>query len=156
MSKARRPYKPQPFESSKARKDTSANIYTSMMLSPAWKDLTANQQILYLHMKQRRYGETNKTRPDPANIDRFTFPKRIWCNLFGLYSANNAAGFYRDRDALIEHGFIIVVKNGQNGCRPSEYQFSDRWKYWTKEHGLDIPPEYMSVSMLHKLIKDKN
>ena len=152
MPSRKKTYRPKSFESTKAGKNTSANIFTTMMLSRAWQDLSASQKTLYLHMKERMYGQTLKTRPDPKDLTLFTFPRNIWCNLFGLYSRGNSSGFFRDRDALIEHGFIICVRNGQNTCKASEYEYSDRWQYWTKERGLDIPPEHMSASMLNKLV----
>ena len=49
-------YTPKNFESSKGRGDVSANIYASMIQSPAWKKLTKAQQSLYLHMKLQYYG----------------------------------------------------------------------------------------------------
>ena len=154
MSRRKTSYRPQPFESMKVAKDTSANIYSSMMLSPACKDLTLGQRSLYLHMKQRMYGQTNRTRPAPDDLSAFTFPREIWSNLFDLYARNNQSGFFRDRDALIKHGFIICAENGQNRCKASVYRYSDRWQLWTPEKGLEIQPYHMSASMLHRLRKD--
>lgn len=156
MSTKKKSYQAKPFESTKPTKNTSANIFTTMMTSEAWKHLTGNQKALYLHMKERMYGQPNKTRPDPNNLAAFTFPKRVWCNLFGLYSSNNQSGFERDRDALIEHGFIICIEIGKNTRKENIYEYSDRWQYWTEEHGLDIPPEHMSASMLNKLANKAN
>ena len=103
MGNRKSAYRPKSFESSRI-KDTSANIYTSMLLSPAWQDLTAAQKTLYLHMKERMYGQTNSTRPMPDRLKRFTFPKRIWCNLFGLYARTNQGGFFWYRASRGDYG----------------------------------------------------
>ena len=44
-----RPYEKKPYESDCAKSDTSANIYMSMLMSPAWMDLTPKQQQLYVY-----------------------------------------------------------------------------------------------------------
>lgn len=58
--KGNRKYQKKDFESTGATSDTSANIYMSMLLAPAWRELTANQQRLYLYCKAQYYGEKRK------------------------------------------------------------------------------------------------
>ena len=112
------------FESMGNSSDVSANLYMSMLLSPAWLDLTANQQRLYLYCKAQYYGDKRKPLDDPIN---FTFNRSKWCSLYKLYSGGNHAGFERDRDALISHGFIRVVENGNLTRTKSVYAFWDMW-----------------------------
>ena len=57
MSRRKPPYQKKPFESNGASNDTSANLYMSMLLSDAWRALTAQQQRLYLYCKAQYYAE---------------------------------------------------------------------------------------------------
>lgn len=76
-----------PIISGYTRKDTSANIYNSMLLSPAFQDLTATGMRLYLYMKARYYTEkktdaliTEYEKLTNQNINksiRFTFNKAV-------------------------------------------------------------------------------
>ena len=88
MSRRKQPYQKKEFESTGASSDTSANVYMSMLLSPAWKDLTANQQRLYLVCKAQYYAEKQKPNSDPLC---FTMNQSKWADLYGLYKRNNAA-----------------------------------------------------------------
>ena len=116
MGKRKR-FVPKDIESAKGVGDTSANIYRSMLLHPACKDLTASQFRLYVYCKSELYGKNRHdldgfpayVREDPAY---FTFNKAKWQKdgLYGLYS--NSGQFYRDIKALIEHGFIDCVQSG--------------------------------------------
>ena len=42
----------------------------------------------------------------------FYLNKHLWCDKYGLYK--NANSFEKDRDLLIEKGFIKCVENGNN------------------------------------------
>ena len=150
-SKRKKPYEKKSFESAGTPSDTSANIYMSMLLSPAWLNLTANQQRLYLYCKAQYYGEKNKHNGD---LLTFTMNRSKWGKLYQLYALTNQAGFYRDRDALIEHGFIRVVVGGSNTRKKTIYAYSDMWQKWGK-CDFSITPQDMSSSMLAKLQKEK-
>ena len=150
-SRKKKPYEKKRFESTGTSSDTSANIYMSMLLSPAWLELTANQQRLYLYCKAQYYAEKNKHNSDPIT---FTMNRSKWCLLYKLYSDTNRDGFYRDRDALIERGFIRVVVGGQNTRTKTIYAFWDMWQKWGRSDFI-VSPQDMSSSMLRKLQKDK-
>lgn len=146
MSRRKQPYQKKAFESTGASSDTSANVYMSMLLSPAWKDLTANQQRLYLVCKAQYYAEKQKINGDPLC---FTMNQSKWADLYGLYKRNNAASFIRDMTALIEHGFVSCVECGAISRSKSIYRFSSKWQKWGAAD-FEILPSEMTVSMLRK------
>ena len=59
MSRRKR-FIPKDIESAKGVGDTSANIYRSMLLHPACKDLTASQFRLYVYCKSDMYGKIRR------------------------------------------------------------------------------------------------
>lgn len=151
MSRRRTPYQKKLFESSGAASDISANLYMSMLLSPAWRDLTAQQQRLYIYCKLQYYGEKNK--PIENDPNSFTMNQAKWCGAYNLYDNSNRRGFYRDMSALIEHGFISCVASGANTRTKSIYRFSAMWQKWATPD-FEIAPADMTVGMIRK--RDKN
>ena len=146
MSKRKTPYQKKPFESSGASNDVSANLYMSMLLSDAWRTLTARQQRLYLYCKAQYYAEKQKPSGDPLS---FTMNQAKWCGLYGLYEKSNAKGFYRDMAALIETGFVTCVECGAATRTKSIYRFSSMWqKFGTPD--FEIAPAGMTLSMRRK------
>ena len=75
MSKRAQPYLKKPFESDGRSSDVSANIYFSMLTSPAWLDLTSNQKNLYVICKMQLYAEKHK--PD-GDRSLFTLNQAKW------------------------------------------------------------------------------
>lgn len=135
MSRRKSPYKPKPFESTGVKNDTSANVYRSMLESPAYKALTKNQRLLYVYMKSRYYGarKPGKDFPDIEELqgeELFYFNRKLAVE-FALYSKANERQFYRDVAALEEHGFIRTVSNGRETKSRSVYSFSDEWQTWS-------------------------
>lgn len=127
MSRKRRTeYRKRAFESTGESSDTSANLYGSMLTSPAFLSLTAQQKALYLYCKAQYYGA--KSRPDKDNRELFYMNQYMWSERYKLYDKSNAKGFYRDRDALIEKGFIVCVEDGQATRTKSVYAFSSMWQ----------------------------
>lgn len=101
------------LKSGKPQKDTSANIYESMLLSSAWQDLTTRQQLLYVYCKAQYYGEKNyQLKGKIDNPEIFTMNQFKWCKKYKLYSLGNSKQFYKDMEGLIEHGFIKCLKCG--------------------------------------------
>lgn len=117
-------YVPKNFES--VRSDVSASIYCSMIQSKAWENLTNNARVLYLYMKLQYYGQ--KTIADREQ-ECFYFNKAMWKTTYKLYSNQNQ--FYKDRDLLIENGFIEIEQHGKNTRTKIVYRFSDRWQQIT-------------------------
>lgn len=127
MSSRKKPYQKKSFESTGASNDTSANVYMSMLLSDAWRALTAQQQRLYLYCKAQYYAEKRKPNGDGL---AFTMNRTKWADLYGLYERSNAKGFARDMSALIELGFISCTECGAITRTKSIYRFSDMWKWY--------------------------
>lgn len=147
MAKRKTPYQKKPFESDGSRSDISANIYLSMVLSEAWRALTAQQHRLYVYCKMQYYGE--KSKPVPDDPLTFTMNQSKWMKEYDLYKEGNKAGFYRDMGALISHGFISCVSRGGNGTFKTIYRFSSRWqKYGTPD--FEIPQSEMTTALYRK------
>ena len=102
-------------------------ICDDMQDSDAWHRLTLRQQGLYLFLKKKYKG----TNADDIHItDK---DKRI------IKLSDNT--LYKDIDALIDYGFIKLVKHGKVVHKPNVYGFSAIWR----EYGTDkffIHPSY--------------
>ena len=125
MARRKTQYQKKPFESDGNGSDVSANIYMSMLMSPAYRALTPRQQQLYTYCKVQYYAE--KKKPDDNQL-RFTMNRSKYVTLYGLYDDNNRAAFYRDMDALIAHGFVKCVNSGKNTRTKTIYEFSSMWQ----------------------------
>ena len=131
MGKGRK-YTPKECESSKhGGADKFAGIYMSMVDSQAWSELTANQRVLYVYFKLQIHDKYLKSEYGDL---AFTFNRGKWRDKYGLYRDGNQQGFYRDRDALIEKGFVDCVKCGQRTKEKSVYRLSDRWQHYGLSH----------------------
>ena len=126
-------YKPKPFESTGSSKDTSANIYESMLTHPAFLALTKNQRLLYVCCKAQYYGKRKPGRDHPEimelQAENLFYFSRHDAMKYGLTKGNSNAEFYKDMAALEQGGFIETVVSGRATKSKSVYRFSDRW--WT-------------------------
>ena len=145
-------YVPKDFETDGSSSDTSANIYHSMIQSEAFRKLTKNQRLLYLYMKSQYYGVAKHKHPSEKQ-DMFYFNKHLWCEVYGLYT--NAKSFEKDRDALIEKGFIKVKDCGYNTKTKAVYQFSLQWRLYGTS-AFCVSASDMSLSMLRKQRNETN
>ena len=149
----KQPYEKKRFESTGESNDTSANIYISMLMSKAWKELSAKQHELYLYCKAQYYAE--KKKPIKGNALSFTMNQAKWHGLYGLYNSSNFKAFYKDMSALIEYGFIRCLFCGSTTRTKSIYEFSNKWqKYGTPE--FEILPSEMTNAMSKKYTAGKN
>lgn len=151
-------YIPKPFESTiGSKRDTSANIYMSMLKSDAFMSLTSSQKVLYLYCKSQQYGTSTSERAKFELIDKleyFTFSEHKWREQFKLYSKANRNKFYKDMNKLIEVGLIDCVHSGQSSRTKNIYKLSSRWlKYGTKD--FEIPESVKSAAYRHQEAKDK-
>lgn len=121
--------------------DTTANICYSMLVSPAFKDLTARQRILYVYAKTQYFGAKSRPKSDFPDIEEykrdngrkyFYLNHFLMSDVFGLYPKSNTRDLYVDIKALIEHGFIEQVSNGKINQKRSIYTYCDKWKEWKK------------------------
>lgn len=140
-------YEKKSFESMGNSSDTSANIYESMMTSPAWLSLKARPQILYVTCKSQYYSE--KKKPNGNNL-QFTMNKHKWCNKYKLYSNANSQAFYNDMAELIEKGFIICIECGAITRTKSIYQLCDGWRLYGTEKFSPPPFSSYTLGMLNK------
>ncbi len=113
---------------------TSANVYGSMLESPAFKDLSKNQRFLYIYMKKQYYG-TRKPGQDFPDMEQLQGDDLFYFNLalaekYGLYSRSNDRQFYADIRAVEQHGFIKTVSSGRATKSRSIYKFTGDWKEW--------------------------
>ena len=106
--------------------DTFARLFESRTLSAAWIDLSASAKVLFMTCQQQVYAQRPK--PNPANYQQFYMNQSLWMRKYHLYTGANKRGFYRDMTALIEHGFIVCIKNGASTRTKSVYEFSEAWK----------------------------
>lgn len=135
----KKPYIPKSFEATGINGDVSANIFRSMMESPAWKDLTGNQKALYLTCKLQLYGVPRKKKPDPEDETTFFMNKFLWADTYQLYDRENGKGFRRDMNALIAHGFLVCVERGEVTRTKNVYKFSSMWrKYGQPDFSIPI------------------
>ena len=100
-------------------------ITDSMMDSLAWQSLEPSQMGLYLLFK-RKYTK-NKSSDDNKNDISFPFSEYSKIKTY-----SNKRTFWRDLDALIEKGFIIIVSPQKFQRKPNIYGFSDNWKNYGK------------------------
>ncbi len=134
MRKSR--YIPKRFESAGTNKDTSANIYESMLLSDAWKDLTDKARYVYLCCKAQYYGK-RKPAKDFPEMEQFQsemcfyFSKKDFVK-YAICTQGNEGRTYKHIDSLIQHGFIECISNGQAHKKKSIYKFSHKWQTWKK------------------------
>lgn len=142
MPRRKTKYKPKSFESigqkfkdenNTIRTDTTANIYESMLLSPAFQDLKHRQRNLYVVCKAQYYGH-RKPKQDNPDVEQLQNDCLFYLNWYevmkyGIYTKTMKKEFYGDLKALEQHGFIdIVVRGGKNGKTKSIYKYSDKWK----------------------------
>lgn len=134
MGRRKDRYVPKSFESSiNSKNDIFASIYLSMIKSDKWKNLSKNQQLLYVYCKFQYYGEKNCPKPMVKKLTEeeyalcFTMNKSKWCKAYNLYKEGNQAMFYKDMDALISNGFIELVECGKTSRTKNIYKFSNKW-----------------------------
>ena len=134
MGRRKGKYVPQLFESTGVSHDTSANIYGSMLESPAFKDLSKNQRLLYIYMKKQYYG-TKKPGKDYPDMPELQGNELFYFNMaravkYGLYSRSNDRQFYHDISEIEHHGFIKTISSGKATKSKSIYKFIGEWKQW--------------------------
>ena len=117
--------------------ETSANIFESMLRSPAFMGLTDKQRCLYLVCKAQHYGKRKPSKDYGKEVfdDQCFYLNWESVQHYGLYKQH--AHFYRDMSALIQAGFITRVSSGAGKREKSVYRYSSKWweswgEYWKK------------------------
>ena len=106
--------------------DTSANLFHSMLISEAFKNLTNRQKVTYLYMKDLYYNVPTAKHPNGDKM-YFYFNRHIWKDLYGTHT--NGERVRSDIDALIKNGFIEEVENNKNLRQKNVYKYSDKWQH---------------------------
>lgn len=135
----------EPFECSPYESKAYVRIFLDMVNSPAFKDLSYKQQLLYFYMKIQ-FGQKDSKKPNGKHL-QFYFNRGLYKNTLELYS--NDGQFRKDRDALIKHGFIICIDDGSLTRSKTIYQFSDKWQLFDKEN-FQIETKHKTLSLLRK------
>ena len=137
MAAKKNRYIPKAFESSKGKGDTSANIYITMLVSAAWNDLNSSAKVLYVCMKSQYYGAGQAKEKSSVtgetvvyDDDCFFFNRSLAREKFNMKNPTQLA---KDIKALVDHGFIQVVKNGYATKTKSIYRLSADWQQWEKK-----------------------
>lgn len=117
-----------------SRPDVSARIFESMLVSPAFRSLTARQKVLYLYCKAQHYGKKKPSK----DYDAEQYPQTqqdicFYFNLalaveYGLYAKTSRNEFYSDIKRLREVGLIETVISGKATKTKSVYRFSSKWR----------------------------
>lgn len=144
-SNSKSKYKPKDFESTGERSDTCAQIFESMLNSPAWRDLKPRQQLLYVYVKAQFYGK-RKPKHDYPDNPAFQSDECFYMNLgaavkYDLYKRSGNKEFYKDMRELCEHGFIKCVSNGRYTKKKSIYRYSADWKGWKNKDSVGNHPQ---------------
>lgn len=130
-------YKPGRFEATGEKGETYAIIYSGMLKSAAYRALTKNQRLLYVHVKMQLFGKRK-----PAQVYKGIPEMQDGLMIFfsmgdaereGLYTRNNEKSFRSDMRALKEHGFIELIANNQHQRKKAVYKLSDKWQDWSPD-----------------------
>lgn len=127
----------------KEQTDTTTLLTYSMMISGAFKDLTARQRMLYVYAKSQFYGARSRPGKDFTDVPEFKEYKgqkyfylnhALLSDVYGLYPKTNHRDLYKDIEALVKHGFIEYYTepkavNKSNHMR-TIYRYSEAWKDW--------------------------
>ena len=131
----------------KEQTDTTTVLAYSLMISEAFKDLTARQRMLYVYAKGQFYGARSRPKDDFRDIPDFKewqgrkyfyLNHRLVSDIYGLYPKSNHRDLYKDIEALVKHGFIEYhtepkAVNKSNHMR-TIYRYSEAWKDWKAGH----------------------
>ena len=101
----------------------SCTLYASMLQSPAWYALSPKAKELYTYMKLQQYGQAPI---EGYGADCFVFNQAMYTKVYPIYKSG--AQFRRDRDQLIEYGFIEMVECGRFTRTKNIYKFSAKWQ----------------------------
>lgn len=126
------------------RRQSFSKIYSNMLTSPAWCDLTGAQKALYIACRDQEMRPHPRVTDTPADDQLFNMNRALYVGRYKLYKSNNLKGFFRDMRELVRHGFISVYRSGKNTRQKSIYSYSDKWKDWTKESGCKLTGADMS------------
>lgn len=119
------------------RADTSANVYESMLLHPAFTTMKPRQQMLYIACKAQFYGHRKPKADFPTTEavqgDDCFYMNRELATRYGNYTKSMTKELYGDLGELQRRGFIECVSSGKATKSKSIYRFCSNWKDWKPE-----------------------
>ena len=133
-------------EQGRTQTETITQLMYSMLMSAAWQDLTSRQRDLYLIAKTQFFAARSRPAKDYPEIDNlqgyngrecFYLNKRLVTKVYKIYPESNDRDLVADRKALVEHGFIELVLQGESNKGRhfrSIYKYSDKWKEWKRDN----------------------
>ncbi len=139
--------KPKSFESTgpgkipwaKGLSETFLTLYESQLRSPAFRNLSVRQRLLYVYMKSKNFGKRKPIHdyPELDVLDEqcFYFSRKEALD-YNLYSTSTVRFLYSDVRELEKAGLITIVASGKPNKQKSIYRFSDEWKNWKKEENI--------------------
>lgn len=128
--------------------ETTTQIMYSMLISPAFKDLTTRQRMLYIYAKSQFFGAVSRPSDDFKGEDGkplekfrryegkecFYLNHKLMSEVFELYPKTNHRDLYFDIEALVQRGFIERVtgverkQTTETNHMRNIYKYSERWK----------------------------
>lgn len=137
-------YKAKPYESTGKqfvdkngthRKDTFATIYESMLLSKAFRTLTARQKSLYLLCKAQIMGK-RKPKEDYKEYGLYQEEECFYLRYetlidYGLYTKASTHYIADDFKALEEHGLVKILVSGGKNSTKNIYKLVSDWQKYT-------------------------
>ena len=111
-------------------------LFSSLMRSAAFKDMRKGARLLLMCCMTEAGGEASRDNVDPDSgvYDErlFYMNRQLYSDVYDLYNPSNGAGFRRDMEDLIDHGFVEQVVRGQGRGIKNLYRPSSKWRKWSK------------------------
>lgn len=133
-------YERQPFETRRAgdarlkeiKEEPHTDLYMTMIQSDAWANLTGGAIKLYCYMKQQAFSKAKNNGRKKGEYElkgsEFYFNKAlIKKNCKNLYPSS-LNQYYKDKECLIQNGFIEVAWHSPNTIDKDIYKLSDKWQ----------------------------
>lgn len=142
MAKSRAPSPPQKFET-KGGKGGFVRLYDDLLFSVAFNSLTPGARTLYMFFLYARYHQTSEEKAYLAqkygNTDHtyLFFNESRWQDTpnhkrdsmhYCIYPVGGGRQFRRDKNALIDKGFLEVIEQNSHRMAKNVYRLSSKWQ----------------------------
>jgi len=112
-------------------------FFWEMYDSKAWKELTAKDKELYIHMFRKH--DINKA--GDSNENNISLVEKTYEDNIGYGELMRKETFWKCIDHLIELGFVKLVENRYDIRECNIYGFNDMWKHYGTEY-FHIKPQW--------------
>lgn len=120
-----------------------------MLMHPAFYTLKPRAQALYLYCKNACWRKSRKEWEELKELE-FYMNKAKYVHTYKLYTEGNTKAFIEDMNALIEHGLVDCIYQGQTQRKNNIYSLSARWLEYDTDN-YTIPPSVCTLSLKRKL-----